>query len=304
MDSEDAEILVGGSSGGLPFSKGLLSQSLLVTAIEMGDATAVARTIERELVAAGVERISRTELRERAAQALARRVGPEAAERYRLWRRYQEPERPVVLLLAGTSGVGKTSLSLEVARRLGIGHVQSTDSIRQILRILLLPELVPAIHASSYDAYRMLPHEAGSPPSVVDGFRAQASAVSVGVRAAIDRTISESANLVIDGVSIVPDLLGLERYDEQAVVIVLLVAKLDEEELRSRFVARGAGQRRRAPHRYLENIEGILEIQRHLLGLAEARGIPVVDNHSFDDSVQAIIGHVMERLLRATEAGP
>jgi 2-phosphoglycerate kinase len=299
-DAPALDVLIAGSGDGLPFSKGLLSQSLLATAIDAADAVAVARDIERELRAAGTRQIGREELRELAFRTLRRRLGDEIAERYLLWRRYQEPERPVVLLLAGTSGVGKTSISLEVAHRLGIGRVASTDSIRQIMRIMLLPELVPAIHASSYDAYLRLPYEAGKPRSVIDGFRAQAAAVSVGVRAFIDRTLSESANLVIDGVSIVPDLLDLHAYAGRAEIVLLLVATRDEDALRSRFVARGSGQRGRAPHRYLENLQGILEIQRHLIGLAESQGIPIVDNASFDASVRAVIGHVMDALREAS----
>jgi 2-phosphoglycerate kinase len=296
------DVVITGPGDGLPFSKGLLSQSLLATAIDAAEAIAVARDIERELVASGTRAIGREELRELACRTLRRRLGDETAERYLLWRRYQEPDRPVVVLLAGTSGVGKTSISLEVAHRLGIGRVASTDSIRQMMRIMLPQELVPAIHASSYDAYRRLPYEAGKPRSVIDGFRAQAAAVSIGVRAFIDRTLKESSNLVIDGVSIVPDLLDLGAYEDRAEIVLLLVATPDEEALRSRFVARGSGQQGRAPHRYLENLEGILEIQRHLIGLAETRGIPIVDNLSFDASVRAVIGHVMESLRRAERA--
>lgn len=293
------DIVVTGSGAGLPFSKGVLSQSLLATAIDIAEAVTVAREIERDLLASGASSVSRSELRSLAYTTLKRRAGDEAAERYLLARRYQEPERPVVLLLAGTSGVGKTSLCLEVAQRLGIRRVLSTDSIREIMRMMILPRLAPAIHASSYDAYLRLPHEAGRPRSVVDGFRAQAEAVSVGVGASIERTIAESANLAIDGVSIVPDLLDLAPYAGRAEIILLLVATLSEEALKGRFIARGTATR--APHRYLENLEGILAIQRHLLEVAELQGIPVVDNVSFDLSVRTILGHVMERLRLASQ---
>lgn len=304
-DAGDAEVddtlLVESRGGSLPFSKGLLSQSLLATAMDVSDATAVARAIERELVRARIHRVDRKTLRDLAHDAVQKRLGDEMAERYLLWRRYQEPERPVVLLLAGTSGVGKTSLSLEVARRLGIAGVQSTDSIRQIMRLLISADLVPAIHASSYDAYLRLPATAAGRPTVIDGFRAQAAAVAIGVRASIERTIAESANLVMDGVSIVPDLLDLDAYKADAEVIVLLITARDEESLRGRFHSRASGQGRRAADRYVENIEGILEIQRHLIGVAERLGVPVIDNLSFDQTVRQIIGHVMA-VLRGAQA--
>ena len=60
-------------------------------------------------------------------ETLRKRIGPRIAERYLVWRRYQEPDRPVILLLGGATGAGKTSLGLEVAHRLGIQRVLSSD---------------------------------------------------------------------------------------------------------------------------------------------------------------------------------
>jgi 2-phosphoglycerate kinase len=52
------------------------------------------------------------------------------------------------------------------------------------------------------------------------------------------------------------------------------------------------------PHRYIENLEGILRIQDHLLELADRHGVPIVDNVSFDRSVLSIIRHVAETLRK------
>src|SRR5262245_31688072 len=169
------DITVTGHAKGLPFSKGILSQSMLAAALEPTDAFDVARQIERELVARGIHEIDRGDLRRLSYEILARQAGEQAAERYLVWRRYQEPDEPVVILLGGTSGVGKTSLAVEVAHRLGIARVLSTDSIRQIMRITLSAELVPALHASSYDAHKRLPPPAEPLDPVIEGFHAQAN---------------------------------------------------------------------------------------------------------------------------------
>jgi 2-phosphoglycerate kinase len=296
------QILVRLGRGRLPFSKGVLVQSLMATAMDPIEAFEVARGIEQELIADRQEEIDRRELRERVATALERSGGPELTDRYRLWRRFQSPDRPVVLLLGGTSGVGKSSLSVEVARRLGIDRVLSTDSIRQIMRIMASPDLVPALYGSSYDAWRRMPANGDHPPSVIEGFRAQASAVALGIRASVDRTVSESANLLIDGVSIVPGAMGLDAFEGRAHVLTMLVAALDEDSLRERFHARAGGQRRRLADRYLENFEGILEIQRHLVALARQNDVPVIDNVDFESSVRQIIEAATTQ-LRAREEG-
>lgn len=282
-------------AGSAPFSKGFLSQSLLAAAIEPDDAFDVAREIEGTLVLRGLREIDRRELRRLSYQTLERRFGARTAERYLVWRRFQEPDRPVILLLGGATGAGKTSLGLEVARRLGIHHVLSTDAIRQIMRIMLSPELVPAIHASSYDAHRTLSRSALHEDPVLDGFLAQASIVTVGVRAMLDRAVAENASLILDGVSIVPGLLDLSAYQDRAHVIFLVVATLDVDAFRARFEAR-ARESQRPPHRYLENLDAILRIQDHFLELADRHDIPIVDNESMDASVLSILKHVAETL--------
>jgi 2-phosphoglycerate kinase len=279
-----------------PFSKGFLSQSLLAAAIEPNDAFDVAREIEGTLVLRGAKEVDRRALRRLAYQTLERRFGARTAERYLVWRRFQEPDRPVVLLLGGPTGAGKTSLALEVSRRLGIQAVLSTDAIRQIMRLVLSPELVPAIHASSYDAYRAVRTTPGEDP-VIEGFLAQASIVSVGVRAMLDRAVAENTSMILDGVSIVPGLLDLAKYRETAHVITLVVATLDVASFRARFEQR-ARESRRAPHRYLEHLSAILRIQDHFLELAERHAIPIVDNDSADASVLTIVKHVCETLRK------
>ena len=99
------------------FSKGVLAQSLLAAAIDPNDAFDVARDIESELARRGLRSIDRNQLRQIAYETLSEKVGPHSAERYLVWREYEQPDRPLILLLGGAAGVGKTSLALEVAHR-------------------------------------------------------------------------------------------------------------------------------------------------------------------------------------------
>ncbi len=294
-------IQVGGAEDSVPFSKGVLAQSLLAASIDPSDAHDVAREIEFGLLRQGRRQISRQELRRLAYETMLRRFGPRAAARYLIWREFQEPEKPVIILLGGSSGVGKTSLALEVARRLGISRVLSTDSIRQVMRLTLSKDLMPQIHASSFDAHRDVLRDAIGEPEdhVVSGFVSQAQVVSVGVRGMIERAVEESTSLVLDGVSLVPGMLDLDAYKADAHVIYLVVARMDEESFRHHFRARGKRQRYRNASRYVDNLEGILKIQEHFLELADRYDIPIVDNVSIDGSVMLVIRHVVETLRKS-----
>ena len=164
---------------------------LLASTIDPSDAFDAARETEFELRRRGRTEVSRAELRRLAHTTLCDRFGARTGERYLCWRHYQEPERPVVILLGGTTGAGKTSVALEVALRLGISRVLSTDSIRQVMRTLIPRELVPALHVSSFDAHRELPASSDSESPAVDGFIAQASAMSLGSRERLGKTSFE-----------------------------------------------------------------------------------------------------------------
>ncbi len=283
----------------IPFSKGTLSQSLLAASIDPNDAFDVAAQIELSLLRESYERIPRSELRSLAYDALLQRFGLQTAERFMIWRRHQEPEKPVIILLGGTTGSGKTSLALEVAQRLGISRVASTDSIRQILRITLTPDLVPALHASSFEAQPgATPLADDDQDPVLAGFHAQATVVSVGIRAMIDRAIEENASLILDGVSLVPGLMDLSAYRDVAHLIFLVVARLDEDAFRSHFISREERQRRRGAQRYVENLDAILKIQEEFLELADRFDVPIVDNVTIDGSVLLVIRHVVESLRR------
>ncbi len=279
-----------------PFSKGILSQSLQAAAIDPNEAFDVAREIETELLRRGATEVDRQALRRLAYETLSAHLGPRTADRYLAWRKYQDPERPVILLLGGATGVGKSSLALQVAHRLGIGRMLSTDSIRQIMRISLSVDIAPALHGSSYDAHRWMPPDSLSGDPVIAGFRAQAQTVAVGVRASMDRAVQESASLVLEGVSLVPGLIDLEAYADVADVVFLVVSALDEEALRERFAVRAARQKGRNADGYLRALPAILRIQDHLLEFADRYDVPIVDNVSFEHSVLLVIRHVSESL--------
>jgi 2-phosphoglycerate kinase len=293
-------LVMDGSGNSSPFSKGTLSQSLEAAAINPSDAFDVARDIEQDLVRRGCDQVAARELRRLSHRALLQRFGPQTADRYLVWCKYQRPEKPVILLLGGTAGVGKTALALEVALRLGIRRVLSTDVIRHVMRITLSPELMPAIHTSSFDAHRSLPMLREGEDPVLSGFNAQAWVVSVGVRALLDRAVEENTSMILDGVALLPGLVDLEAYAESAHVIFLVVARLDEESLRAHFKSRGARQKLRGSERYMENLDAILKIQEYFLELADRHDIPIVDNQTIDGSVLLVMRHVVEAVRKAS----
>ena len=65
---------------------------------------------------------------------LARSEARRAIRRLRRYRDLQELDLPIILLIGGATGTGKSTVATEVAYRLGITRVTSTDFVRQTMR--------------------------------------------------------------------------------------------------------------------------------------------------------------------------
>ena len=286
LDELTSTIFVEQNGSSSPFSKGILTQSLQATGLEPNVAYDVARNIESQLIEKQRRNIPRSEIRLLTLKVLRDQYGEVYAERYRIWREFETIARPMIILIGGPTGAGKTSLGIEIAHRLGITRVISTDSIRQIMRLMFSPELMPSIHSSSYDAWKYLttPLSLNADP-VIEGFREQVIRVSVGTRAIIDRAIEENVSMVLDGVHVVPGFIDLELYRNKAYVFTLMVSTLDEARFKHRFISRQEATVTRPVHKYLANLDSILKIQNYVLSMAEQHGAPIIDNLSFDETV-------------------
>jgi 2-phosphoglycerate kinase len=282
-----------------PFSKGMLAVSLQGSGLDPSDAYDVARELEARLLREKRRSIHRPALRELASEAIERTHGARAAERYRVWRQALADGRPILLLMAGATGSGKTSIAVEVARRLEISRVIGTDSIRQIMRLMFSADLMPEIHCSTFDAYRALNLERSKGTDrVIDGFREQAQKIAVGVHALLDRAIEENISMVVEGAGLLPSVLDLDRYSENAHVIMLVVAALQAGAHESRFRNRATTALERVADRYLEYLDEILIIQDHILAEAEQLGLPIVDNVRLDDAVLSVTRLVISKLKK------
>ena len=283
-----------------PFSKGMLAASLQGAGLDPSDAFDVAREFEMQLLREHRSAIDRVELRDLVRGTIERTHGSRAADRYTVWREAQQEGRPLFVLVGGSTGVGKTSIAVEVARRLEIARVIGTDSIRQIMRLMFSDELMPEIHSSTYDAHERLPAEnSGLRDPVITGFREQAQKIAVGVQALLDRALEENTSMLIEGVNLLPGVVDLERYRDRAHVIFLIAATLDTDEYRARFVSRGSKQRERSPDRYLEHISEILTIQDYILAEADHCGLPIIDNVQFDAAVLSAVRTVLATLKKS-----
>ncbi len=142
---------------GLPYSKGVMTRSLMATGIPALRAYELAARIEQDLRGRGAQTVDLDRLQEVAAGLLGVEEAERTARRLRRFERLRALDLPIVILVGGATGTGKSTVATEVAHRLGITRVTSTDFIRQTLRAFFSREFMPSVHESSFRAGETLP---------------------------------------------------------------------------------------------------------------------------------------------------
>jgi 2-phosphoglycerate kinase len=285
-----------GGEDGLPFSKGLMARALMASGLPADRAYELALAVEADLSEQGRPATTLERMEEIAIEMLGDEDGPVAMRRLRRYRDLYELDLPIILLVGGATGTGKSTVATDVAHRLGVTRVTSTDFVRQTMRAFFSQEFMPAIHHSSFAAGRAIAEEAdieGEP--VLDGFLQQTREVLVGVRAAIDRVLEEGWSMVLEGVHLVP---GMLPKIEGALVVECVLAIDDPEAHASHFWIRDSDSEGVRPYeKYLDAFDDIRLIQTYILGRARKHGVPVIENGNIENA----IGDVMELVLAAAE---
>jgi 2-phosphoglycerate kinase len=212
----------------------------------------------------------------------------------------RELEMPLIVLVGGATGTGKSTVATEVAHRLGITRVTSTDVVRQTMRAFFSREFMPSIHYSSFEAGAAVrvPEDETADPTLL-GFLEQTRNVLVGVKAVISRAIEEGYSLVLEGVHLVPG--SISTSIRGAVVCHCLLAIEDDEEHANHFWSRDAASEGLRPfEKYLASLPEIRRIQNYLVARAGKAGIPVIDNPSVDTAVDGVIELVLADVESAT----
>ena len=285
---------VGGKRYTEPFSKGVLSRSL--TRAEMGPnkAYSFASCIESKLKKEQVTVITIDELVEVIVEEL-REKDLEIAEKYIAWRKIKKCSDPLVILIGGASGVGTSSIAFEIANRLGIRNMISTDMIREVMRKIVSKELSPVIHESSFTAYKGM--RVPPPPEfddVLAGFRDHVETVSVGIDAVIERSLKEGISIVIEGVHIVPGFIKKELMEKNNVIMFVLTLH-DKETHKGRFYSRCRQMWARRPlQRYLDNFFAIRKTQKYFESQSMRFDVPVIENIDVVTTIDTIIKNITE----------
>ncbi|MFW6040593.1 MAG: ATP cone domain-containing protein [Thermoplasmatota archaeon] len=277
-----------------PFSKGILARSLSITNLPLDEVYSIVKDIYRELERYQIDSIPSKQIKERVREKLLEKGYEEEERFYRISRDLRYLEKPILILIGGGPGVGKSTLSAELGHRLNTNRIIGTDTIREIMRTMISTNLIPSLHVSTFMTNSVV-SEPFIDNALIHGFDEQVRLVSEGVNAVIKRGIKEGLNTIINGVHIVPGYLNTCKSSKDSFVFQYILEVPDMDEHIDRFKLRAEGSHR-DPQRYIDRINNIREIQEYIKSQARKGGVMIIKNADIDTSIRLIVRDIIETL--------
>jgi len=268
------------------FSRGRHTRYLQSAGMKAEKAEYTTELIYAQLISAGVSSITTCELGYLTYLCLQQEVGKKAANRYLVWSEFQRSSRPLVLLIGGTL--------LEIVR------IQSTDMLREVMRMMVPRRLLPVLHTSSFNAWKTLPIQdtqgRDQDQLVAEGYRTQAELLAVPCEAVLQRAVEESVPIILEGVHVHPDMLEKSPGDEDVIKVYVMLAVLKSKKLKSRLRGRGVEVPQRRADRYLDSLDSIWSLQSYLLSEADRCEVPIITTDDKETAIRQVIQQVNAEL--------
>ena len=295
-------IVVGGGGSKDPFSRGVHVHRLESCSIASAQCISITRKIHSHLIKNKIREITSRRLTALTYSVIRKEVDQQHADYYLIWRDFLKNSYPLLLFIGGVPGCGKSTIATEVANRLGIVRTQSTDMLREVMRIMIPQKLSPSLHTSSFKAGKTMhiPKRYNTADGhLFYGFQMQSEMVEVACEAVVQRALNENVSMIVEGVHIRPSLLDrlLGRIElSQAVVVPICLAVLNKKRLIRFIKGRSSENKQRRARRYLENIDAILQLQTMLLSEADNEDIEIIDNKKVADTTLDIINIIIQTI--------
>jgi 2-phosphoglycerate kinase len=160
-----------------------------------------------------------------------------------------------------------------------VRSVIGADSLREVVRQFIPPEVIPELKHSSYDGYLAF----GDSAQLLPAFRRQAQVIGLGISAIIKRAVQENIGLIIEGVHVTPEpIRAYLSAEERRYVAEVLIDISSSAVHRERLAHRAEFAPDRDTSRQLANFERIRQIRAYLCDVAQMYHIPIVANDAPD----------------------
>ena len=186
---------------------------------------------------------------------------------------------PILVLIAGATGVGKSTTAVKIANEHSFARLLSTDAIREIMRVQNTNEN-HALNRSSFSR-----GEAGD--AVLD-WQDTCKAVEAGILATIERARREGIDLILEGVHLEPSSRLLRSWRDSGGIAIGIVMHVDDEEQHASFLKQRETHSFRNAERYISALPRIRAIQDSLKEKSRIADWNTLDATVVKDSLERV----------------
>ena len=188
-------------------------------------------------------------------------------------------------ILYGVPCVGKSTTAIALAHGAGIRTVVQTDYLREVQRLYVAQDDVPALRKVTHSAWELY-----GPPTrhnIVRGFVAHVEAVAPAVGTVVAKLTSDGLDAVIEGAHFYgPVIRDLQQANRGANIRATLLVTRTANELRCRITRKMDARADGAVDKlWRTRLPILLAIQRFLIADARTYGIPVRTAYEWRDRV-------------------
>jgi 2-phosphoglycerate kinase len=277
-----------------PFSKGILAKSITRTGIPIIEIYEIVDEIHKKVKGKEKDEVESGYIKRLVCDCLLER-GHQTEERYyRITREIKYLKKPLVIMIGGGTGVGKSTIAAEVAHRLEITRSIGSDGIREIMRYMVPYDFLPILHESSFTAGKRLENPFVK-ENLIFSFTQQVNSVAEGVQAFIKRGVKEGIHTMLNGIHLVPGYIDLEEEKKDMFCFHYILHLSDIQSHIQQIYYRSEGSRR-DPERYVDQIKNIREIQSFIKDMADEKGVLVIENDDIDSTINTIMEDIITKL--------
>ncbi|MCG3225566.1 MAG: hypothetical protein H7645_01500 [Candidatus Heimdallarchaeota archaeon] len=254
------------------FSRGLLAKKLELVGFSPSDGYEFSIQVHNEILKQKKNEITKKQLDEIVSNLLNQNYTKRLAGQYKKIENWRDSKIPLWILISGAIGVGKSTISRQIAGDLGIQHVVGTGIVRDILQKVLSADIMPELHSSSYKAFQTLrPIYSSRFEEVILGFENHSKFVNIGVEAVLSRAETESVSILVEGEHLLPAFYE-DTILKKPNVLYITIATPDESLHKENLSA----QYTKEKEELLSHFEQIRKIHDHLVNEAKIRKLNLV----------------------------
>ena len=186
---------------------------------------------------------------------------------------------PILVLVAGATGVGKSTTAVKIANEHSFARLLSTDAIREIMRVVDTTD-DSALHRSSFSR--------GESGDAVLDWQDTCKAVEAGILATIERARREGIVLILEGVHLEPSSRLLRSWQDSGGIALGIVMHVEDEAQHTSFLKQRESHSFRNADRYISALPRIRSIQESLKDKARLVDWNTLDPTRVKDSLERV----------------